>query len=641
MGINYQLFDTLLDAVFVINGSQEILYANQAASILSDIPLMRIKVGSPLSGVMRFDPELFQTPDELPSIVSATLYREVSYSAAKGKSGTVQVSAQPSQPGEWILYIRDMTLEESLQKKYRKELALKEEAIVDLQIANEKLKDYSVNLEQKVEVRTKELAEANRSLNAMLDSVGQGFILFDLEGMCSPVHSKACLSLLEQNPSHQPIWKILKVSVENLTPFRDWYQSLVQEKLPFEDLISLGPVTYAHSAGKRIDLQYFSVRDASSRVSGVVMVATDRTSEYEARAEAQRERSYAKMVITLSKNRDRFWQFVRNSKRMLDHVEKDLKNFDIDQTMRVAHTIKGDASIYHLTTLVSAAHSLEDFLEKQHSVKVEPGFVIEVRKWIANLRHELQNILVTHKDLLGDFLSDSERRVQISYASLMNHWQKLKSVPGLDRLSAEFEESFIKEPIGCFFSHFDDVIADLAAKRSKEVLPLIIEDGGLRVIGERYAGLFSSFIHFIRNAIDHGIEPPEVRLKNNKKKAGQISIICTQFQKNGTPWLSIVFKDDGDGIDPEKVRGKLKEKNLLNTNESDGEVIQHIFDPSFSTSETVDDLSGRGVGTGAVLQAAKDLGGSVTVQSHLGKGTTFTVSVPVQVGGSFMVSFVN
>lgn len=141
--------------------------------------------------------------------------------------------------------------------------------------------------------------------------------------------------------------------------------------------------------------------------------------------------------------------------------------------------------------------------------------------------------------------------------------------------------------------------------------------------------LYDPLIHLINNAITHGIETPRDRQANGKPAIGQISVRA-QHQGNQT---LISISDDGAGIDPQRVKNKAVQKKLIGADDvellSELEVYDFIFHPGFSTKDKADDYSGRGVGMDVVRSTLTKLRGTITIDSKIGKGTTFTVGLPL------------
>ncbi len=138
--------------------------------------------------------------------------------------------------------------------------------------------------------------------------------------------------------------------------------------------------------------------------------------------------------------------------------------------------------------------------------------------------------------------------------------------------------------------------------------------------------LVPSLEHILRNAIDHGIEPAEVRLKRGKPEIGTIEV---NFTRTGSI-VAIEVKDDGGGIDPSIIRKKALKLGLLSSEQevSDEEVIRYILEPGFSTREAITEVSGRGVGMDVVANAVKEMGGTLSILSEVGIGTRMVIRFP-------------
>lgn len=137
-------------------------------------------------------------------------------------------------------------------------------------------------------------------------------------------------------------------------------------------------------------------------------------------------------------------------------------------------------------------------------------------------------------------------------------------------------------------------------------------------------------VHLVRNGIDHGVEMPDVRLAKGKPETGVITLKA--FHQGGS--IIVEISDDGAGIDCDKLWRKAVEKGVLEpqtqrSDLTDKQIINLIFAPGFSTAEQVSDISGRGVGMDVVRRNIEELGGQIEVDSELGRGSRFTISLPL------------
>ncbi len=183
-------------------------------------------------------------------------------------------------------------------------------------------------------------------------------------------------------------------------------------------------------------------------------------------------------------------------------------------------------------------------------------------------------------------------------------------------------------PLGDIFHRFSRLLQQLSISHKKPVdLTLLGTDVLVdRALTEK---LYDPILHLVRNAFDHGIEPPEIRAQRGKESTGQIEI-CAYHQGNQT---IIEVKDDGGGIDLNRVRQRAVELHWMSaeqaSNLSEAEVLDLLFQPGFSTASKLSDLSGRGVGLDVVRTQMQALSGAVIVRSQPEKGTTFLLQFPL------------
>ena len=204
--------------------------------------------------------------------------------------------------------------------------------------------------------------------------------------------------------------------------------------------------------------------------------------------------------------------------------------------------------------------------------------------------------------------------------------EELLLLEGLTRDIQESAMSIRAQPIGSVFSRVPRILRELAASTGKHVkLEVVGEATELdKTVIER---LGEPLTHLIRNAVDHGIESGEERLAAGKPAEGTLTLAAEQ--RSGR--ILIHITDDGKGIDRARVLAKAVEKGIVapEAQLSAEDIDQLIFAPGFSTAATITSVSGRGVGMDVVRQNVKDLGGRITIESAPGKGTTFTLALPL------------
>ncbi len=622
---SFKIFDTLLEPVFIVDENKKVLYCNEPAALICEMSARKISRGQVFDEIILFheSPAFLAA---LKSIDEASPYQEVVFKAAASeKPGRAQLTCQPiglyeSDKIAWLIFFRDVTLEETLQKKYRAEL--------------EQVQHYSKNLEKMVDERTAEIKKLNQTMAALLDSLGQGFFIFNREGLCLEIYSKACETTVETKPPGQYVWDVLRLSEKQVPGFKKWLTTVFAEMLPFEDLSPLGPQTFEHSAGSHIQLEYYPLKANDGPTEGIVVVATDTTNLVQARKEAELERAHAKMIVNLVKNKRQVAGFLRESSEILKGLKSELvkkEALDQESTFRYLHTLKGGASSFSIKSMVDVCHEAETCLSQFKWDGVTGPGIEKLISLSQNIEVNFESFKEENQTILGAAAQSSERWIEAPLSRFIDFRKNLDSKA--PHLSEAFSQSFLSEPIERHFSHYNEVLQSVAINEGKQIAPLSFKNGSLAIIPDPYENLFSTFIHFFRNVVDHGIELPIDRETLGKAPEGQISVEFQKTQALGQECLLIQIKDDGRGVDPQIIRKKFAEKNHDLSKENDSQVIQHIFDSQFSTKEVVTETSGRGVGMDAIQFAAKKMGGRSWIKSRLGHGTILFVLVPWQKAG--------
>lgn len=234
--------------------------------------------------------------------------------------------------------------------------------------------------------------------------------------------------------------------------------------------------------------------------------------------------------------------------------------------------------------------------------------------------------LVSELIIAKNGLVASNASEQIQHSQSFN-----EQIEYLERVTTNLHESVMNVrmvPIETVVSRFPRMIRDLTKKLDKKMeLYMSGEDTELdrTVIDE----IGDPLMHLLRNSADHGLESPEVRKQLGKPETGSIFLDAYQDGNN----VVIEVRDDGAGIDVDKVKNKAVEKGTITPEQAevmtDKEIIDLLFKPSFSTAEKITDVSGRGVGLDVVKSKIEALGGDVECHSVKGEGSTFTIRLPL------------
>jgi len=213
----------------------------------------------------------------------------------------------------------------------------------------------------------------------------------------------------------------------------------------------------------------------------------------------------------------------------------------------------------------------------------------------------------------------------------MPEGQLTQAITNLDMVTADLQSSVMKtrmQPIKKVFGRFPRVVRDLSRSIKKEIkLEMMGEETDLDK--NLVEALADPLVHLVRNAVDHGIEMPDDRVKKGKPREGTVSLSATQEGDH----ILLSIEDDGAGMDPEVLRRKAVEKGLMDEETAarldDKECFNLIFMAGFSTKDEISDISGRGVGMDVVKTRISQLNGSLDIDSELGRGSIVSIKVPL------------
>lgn len=204
------------------------------------------------------------------------------------------------------------------------------------------------------------------------------------------------------------------------------------------------------------------------------------------------------------------------------------------------------------------------------------------------------------------------------------------AVGRLEQLTSELQEAIMQtrmQPVAHLFNRFPRLVRDLSAKLGKHV-DLQIHAKDVEVDKSIIEAVSDPLLHLVRNSLDHGIETPDIRARRGKPGSGTITLEASQQAGR----VNITVRDDGAGIDAGRIRTKAVAKGIVTpeqaANMSDREAIELIFQPGFSTAESITDISGRGVGMDVVKENITRLGGTVEIETRIGYGTEVHVNLP-------------
>ncbi|MGL1887062.1 MAG: chemotaxis protein CheA [Reichenbachiella sp.] len=227
---------------------------------------------------------------------------------------------------------------------------------------------------------------------------------------------------------------------------------------------------------------------------------------------------------------------------------------------------------------------------------------------------------------VGQLMIERDRLISIS----SENGHRTSEFEGLQRISSDLQYSVMNArmvQVGFLFNKFHRIVRDVASIEGKRV-DLVTKGTEIEIDRNILKIMSDSMIHLVRNAVSHGIEKGDERVAKGKSEIGVVTL-NGRYEKDN---VVIQVSDDGNGVDARVIRKKIVEKGLV-TKEvaaqmSENEVIMHIFEPGFSNAEKVTEISGRGVGMDVVKKATESIGGQISVETEVGKGSTINLILP-------------
>jgi two-component system, chemotaxis family, sensor kinase CheA len=462
--------------------------------------------------------------------------------------------------------------------------------------------DKVIGLERIVQERTRQVDDKNREMRVLLDNVDQGFTTIDRRGRLAGEHSAAIDRWFGAPAANATWFDYLATVVPRLaSSSRVSWQAVVDDMMPLEVTLAQMPSRFA-VGGTSYRVEYRPIGSTGSPAEFLVIV-TDITHE---RAEDERA-EVTELLERVLADRAGVESFLDESGAQLDSLRRgEIRDFNVAR--RTIHTLKGNAALFGLASIATACHRVEDQLDETGELPSSSAFDELAARWHVIVR-ELRRLLGDRNARLE---LDAEQLAQLEAAV------RRRDVGEIAHLLSRFQ----LEPTRTRLRHLADQAKGIAERLGKAALEVHVEDHGARLDRATWGPFWQVFVHAVRNAIDHGIESGDERTRAGKAAGG--SVWLRTFERDDG--VVIEVEDDGAGIDWAAIRARAKVVGLACTTASELEVA--LFADGFSTADAVSEISGRGVGLGALRDATVQLGGVIEIHSRRGAGTTFRMRFP-------------
>lgn len=473
----------------------------------------------------------------------------------------------------------------------------------------------------------RQIAQAQNETQEILDTVNEGLFLLDKDGVIGHQYSAELERIIGREDigglSLNALMKNM-VSEHELTTTEKYLGLLFDAKKKQTLLGSLNPLKEVEvhlnteqGAYKSKFLSFaFSRVAQEGAIMHILVTVKDITKQVQlARelelAQKQGEQQLEMLTSLMSGNSSLMPAYLENSIRTLNRINEELRSpvkthkkliSKANQIYALIHNFKGESAALEMEQFVDLAHQFEDEIE---SLKANP---------------ELSgNDFLPLTILLNKILSQIEAA------------QKL--LEKISTFSSENQQEDLPTLSANSWDHLQQLADQVGERQNKKIEVLQSGLGDQNLPTSLYQAINNIAIQMIRNSVTHGIESLDDRLESQKPETGTIDI---RLVKRASGEYQLSFSDDGAGLDLASIRSTAIERGLVSEQAAElmdkKQVISMIFSPDFSTSNTVDKDSGRGIGMAAVQQEVRQAGGKIAISSRRGLGCTFTITLPADAG---------
>jgi ligand-binding sensor domain-containing protein/signal transduction histidine kinase len=469
------------------------------------------------------------------------------------------------------------------------------------------LRHRNATLGQKIEERTRELAQRNEALRIVLDNVDQGLFRVDLEGR-----------MLEERSTIVDSWF-------GPCAGRPYFVTYVGADAGFADMFTIGMEAVREgvmplalcleqlpkrlvAAGKHFDCRYLPIEDTGT-LRALLCVLDDVTDGLRRAEDETEHRELVAAFMAFTRDRAGFLVFFSETEGIL----RDLGRADLDPSTRkrLLHTLKGNAGVPGLRRLADICHLAETELEIDAAVSIET---------MGRLQDHWAKVAQALRAFTG---GDGRPVIELSDGNLDDLTLQVQRGASARELLSDLTR-LRWEPLERPLSRLAEHGRALARRLKAMEVDVMVRADDLRLDPERWNPLWSALVHLVRNAVDHGLESAEERASASKPARGMIRLEARSREGR----LRLEIEDDGRGIDWETVRRLCRTRNL--PSETRADLFQALLRPDFSSREQVTETSGRGVGLAAVAASVSERGGTLAVESEAGQGTCWILELPLE-----------
>jgi len=465
---------------------------------------------------------------------------------------------------------------------------------------NSDLSQHLLKVEKIVEERT-------QTIRLILDHVTSGLLIVDRSGVVQSGYSQSCHELLNQEKIHEEMFfKLIDLNHDEARQFRMAFEQIFSELMPLDVCFSQLP-KFVKKNGKILKLGANAVPSSEGTLQHVLFTIQDVTELHHRQSKSRHDR----LLIRILRDRTAFRHFIGTSYDVLQKLKRPL---DSKTAKFLLHTLKGNSQVFRLAKLARTIHEAEEAenIGQQDILQIEE----QLEKFLAHNEKLLKVSWGPQKEDLTLSLDNVETLVQM-IQSAGNETLAMRVQTLIDELRQPTIETLLRPMVAS---------CQMTAKRLGKSVDIRTDGGSLRTRCSQESKIIESLIHFLRNAVVHGIE--QDREQVGKPKSGLIEVTFTEEAES----LHIRCRDDGQGF----LRKDWEEagRRLLSLSASAAsamklqDLVFEVAQLGFSTRTDLNLDAGRGIGLGGLVQLIREYGGRMELQSEDGIGTCFDIYLP-------------
>jgi HPt (histidine-containing phosphotransfer) domain-containing protein len=466
---------------------------------------------------------------------------------------------------------------------------------------------YAAELEVKVQERTSELAQRNKSMRLVLDSVQQGLVGVDQEGWMASERSAIADRWFGSVTEKTRFVDYVRVHDPAFVNWFNMGMDQLREGL-FDLPFCLDQMPKRMKVGERTLAVSYEGILTNGKFDGLLVIMSDITLDLQRERTEAEQRDLLRVMEQVGKDRVGFVAFLEEASAIVAEL---VGTQPVPQAtvVRLIHTLKGSAGQFGLSIVSSVCHEIEEHMGAEGELSPHD------RNWLDTTWRAVRERI---RSILGDRTTRHMEVEKTEFDDVIQLVQKRQDHQDILRALAAWE----LDPVQARLERLGEGARVLSERLGKPKLEVVCDAHRLRTDSTQWAAFWASCVHLVRNAIDHGVDSAEARAAAGKPEKPRI-VLSADVERDE---FVVRISDDGAGVDWAKLAAKAAERGL--PFETEDQKVDALFADGISSRDDASEVSGRGIGMSAVRAEVQSRQGRISVKSRAGQGTTVEMHFP-------------